>query len=259
MTLFRVKVINMNKESQKKFSHSTPLTVRKFFDYISSMVLDFFFPPRCPICNKYLEERNEIICTECIEKTLNIVRLPDSRPPLKEIWKLTKYKEGTRDMILDLKFNRQFNKLPALEKILDEAINTEPQLLKLLSRVDIAVAVPLHIDREKKRGFNQVEKIFGEWLKRNNIPLDRLLLRTRETAHLYNLNLIERKKEIDGAFKLTEGAEPKVKGKVILIIDDIFTTGTTMSECAKALEKSGALEIYGLALASDFNIINYSS
>lgn len=215
------------------------------------MVLDFFYPPHCPICEKYIENRSEFLCIECSAKILAVEPLKIPKPLLKEIWRLTRYKEGTREILHDLKFNNSTKYLPAIKKILDKVIMSKPEILQLLKKIDVAVAVPLHTDREKERGYNQVELIFNEWLTNQNIAVEKLLLRTRATNHLYDKNADERKKELAGAFATVEGAEVKIKGKRILILDDIVTTGATMSECAEILKSSGASEIYGLALASD--------
>ena len=66
------------------------------------------------------------------------------------------------------------------------------------------------------------------------------------------MNIKERQRELEGAFTLVEGVEKVIKDHRILILDDIFTTGTTMSKCAEILKSNGASDIYGLALASDF-------
>ena len=216
--------------------------------------MDFFYPPKCPVCEKYIEDRNIIICEDCENNILSIATYPDNRPPLKEIWRLTKYKGGTQQLILDLKFNNNLDRIKIIHRILDKALIENVDLIKLIKKIDIATAVPLHNERESKRGFNQVELIFNDWLQQQNISTERLLLRTKATEHLYNLNLKERQKELNGAFALIEVAKDNIKGKRILILDDIFTTGTTMSNCAEILKLNGAAEIYGLALASDFKV-----
>ena len=228
------------------------MAMENIFSYFREMVIDFFYPPHCPVCERYIENRSDILCEECERKILDIRRSPEEMPPLKEIWRLTKYKEGTQQLILDLKFNNKLNGLPAINRIFDKALIKNDELPKLLNKIDIATAVPLHIEREKERGFNQVELIFNDWLNKQNIQMERLLLRTRATDHLYDKNREQRQKEVAGAFSLIEGAADKVQGKRILILDDIFTTGTTMSECAKVLQQNDSAEIYGLALASDF-------
>ena len=228
------------------------MTSKEILNYIYNLVMDFFYPPRCPICERYIENRSDIFCDECKGKILSVERSPKEVTPLKEIWRLTKYKEGTRELIRDLKFNNNLSWLPTINRILDKALVSSVELQKLLTKVDIATAVPLHAEREKKRGFNQVELIFNKWLSQQNIPMEKLLLRIKSTDHLYDKNIEERKKEIIGAFALAEDVTDKINGKNILILDDIFTTGTTMSECAKILQENKAAEIYGLSLASNF-------
>ena len=218
------------------------------------MLLDLFYPPHCSVCEKYIENRRDILCDECTDNILAIEKYHHNVPPLKEVWRLTKYKSGTKPLIRDLKFNKRLNTLIVINKILNKALISNTELSKLLNKIDIATIVPLHKEREAKRGFNQVELIFNDWLSQQNIPIERLLLRIRSTEHLYKFKSSKEKrmKEIIGAFALEEDAVDKIKGKRILILDDIFTTGTTMSECAKILEISGASCIYGLALASNF-------
>ena len=222
------------------------------FEYIRDMVLDFFYPPHCPICERYIENRSDILCEECSSNILNIEYSHDKRLPLKEIWRLTKYKGGTQRIIWDIKFNKKLGELLAINKILQKALSSSIKLKVMLKEIDIATAVPLHINREQERGFNQVEVFFGEWLNQQNISMERLLLRDRDTDHLYDKNRQEREKEVGGAFSMIEDSEVKIKGKKVLLLDDIFTTGTTMGECAKVLKAAGAAEVYGIALASDY-------
>ena len=227
------------------------MSIGKIFGYLRDMVLDFFYPPRCPICEKYIENRRDILCDECEKNILDIECARDTGLPFKEVWKLTRYKGGTQNIIIDIKFNQKLNEVSVIKKILDKVLHSNIKLKTMLEIIDLAVAVPLHEKREQERGFNQVELFFGGWLNQQNIPMERLLLRNRDTDHLYDKNMQERAKEVKDAFSLTEGAEDKIKGKNILVLDDIFTTGTTMGECAKVLKVGGAAEVYGVALASD--------
>lgn len=229
------------------------MKAEEVFKYVRDMVLDFFYPPRCPICERYIENRSDILCDECADNILNIECSHYSSLPIKEVWRLTKYKGSTQRIIWDIKFNKKLDEMSAINKILQKVLSSNIELKEMLRKIDIATAVPLHINREQERGFNQVELFFGEWLNQQNIPMERLLLRDRDTEHLYDKNREEREKEVGGAFSLIEGAEAKIKGKQLLILDDIFTTGTTMGECAKVLRIGGTSEVYGIALASDYH------
>lgn len=225
---------------------------KNIFKLIYGIAIDFLFPAKCAVCEKYIEERSEILCSECSKKILLVSKSRENHESLKEVWRLTKYHEGTRELIRELKFNNKIQTLTAIKMILEVALATSDELKSVLKVIDIATAVPLYSTRERERGFNQVDLIFEEWLRKQNISVEKLLLRIKETKHLYDMSPTKRKTELEGAFAISENVEEKIQGKKILIVDDIFTTGTTMSKCAEVLKLSGATEVYGLALASDF-------
>ena len=208
----------------------------------------FLFPPRCPNCREIVDERYQL-CTACEEKILRVDFYDKRLEPLDKVLRVTRYRGGSRDLLRKLKFDNNLNVLPPLRKILNDVSNRE-EILELLKGVDFAVPVPLHQERLKERGFNQTEEIFGEWLAKKNLPLRNFLIRTRATPKLYNLGKAEREKVLSGAFAAAEQID--LHGKTILIVDDIFTTGTTCRECANVLKSLGAEKIFVLAFAADF-------
>ena len=218
------------------------------WNFLSETLMYIIFPPICPVCKKIVDERGDI-CSSCLEKILRKDFYPNPPAPIEKVMRLTQYRGGTRDLLRKLKFDKSKSSLPTIKKILDN-VSTDAQVTDFLKSVDVAVFVPLHEDRLKKRGYNQVELIFSDWLTAHKVPIENILLRTKKTPHLFDLTPDERKKTLNGAFETVEGAD--VAGKNILIVDDIFTTGATASECAETLKKIGAAKIYVLALASDF-------
>lgn len=218
------------------------------WNFISETLLYIIFPPICPVCKKIVDERGDI-CAKCLEKILRKDFYPNPPAPIEKVMRLTQYRGGTRDLLRKLKFDKSKSSLPTIKKIL-ENVSADAQVTDFLKSVDVAVFVPLHEDRLKKRGYNQVELIFSDWLTALNVPIENILLRTKKTPHLFDLTPAERKETLHGAFETVDGAD--VAGKNILIVDDIFTTGATVSECAETLKKIGAAKIYVLALASDF-------
>lgn len=110
------------------------------------------------------------------------------------------------------------------------------------------VPIPLHPKKEKKRGFNQAEEVAKELSKELNISLgNNILLKIKETRPQVDLEEAERIENPCGAFVVD--AKEKVKDKKILLVDDVYTTGATMEECAKILKEAGAKEVWGVAVA----------
>lgn len=220
-----------------------------FFRELLEALKYFLFPPRCPNCREIVDKSYQL-CAACEEKILRVDFYDRKLAPLDKILRVTKYRGGSRELLHKLKFDNNLNVLPPLKKILDD-ISEREEILKLLSGVDFAVPVPLHQERFKERGFNQTEKIFGDWLAKKNLPLRNFLIRTQPTPRLYKLGKAEREKILSGVFAATE--KINLRGKNILIVDDIFTTGTTCRECAKVLKSLGAEKIFVMAFAADFN------
>lgn len=115
-------------------------------------------------------------------------------------------------------------------------------------KVDMIIPMPIHPNRYNERGFNQAEILCGEIANRYPKLLNNdILIRIKDTPHQTGLNRDNRLLNLSGAFQITN--IKKVKNKKILVIDDIFTTGSTLDECAFALLKAGAKSVQGLCLA----------
>ena len=121
--------------------------------------------------------------------------------------------------------------------------------LKMLGSSDCVVSVPLHRQRLQERGYNQAECIFQEWAREGEMLwLPSVLERRRDTIPQWELKLAERKKNMKGAFVVVDPEQ--VKNKNIILVDDIFTTGITLDECAKVLKQAGASSVHALVVAS---------
>ena len=220
----------------------------KFLQELFGALIYFLFPPRCPNCREMVDERYEL-CETCAAKILRLDFYDRPPAPLERVLRVTKYRDGSQKLLHKLKFDNNLNVVPALKKILDDVSNRE-EVLSLLSGVDLALPVPLHMERFKERGFNQTEEIFGDWLARKNLPLRNLLIRRIATPKLYKHGKAEREKILSGVFAAAEAVD--LRGQHVLIVDDIFTTGTTCKECAKVLKSLGAAKVSVLAFAADF-------
>ena len=219
-----------------------------FLRELFGAIIYLIFPPRCPVCKEIVEERYQL-CGVCAKKILRLDFYSEPPVPLTKVLRVARYREGLQPLLHKLKFENNLNVLPALKKILDNVAERD-EILRLLSGIDFAVPVPLHSERFKERGFNQTEKIFEEFLSKKNIPLRKILIRRVPTPKLYSLGRAERQKILKDVFAAVDVDD--LRGKKLLIVDDIFTTGTTVSECAKVLKSLGAEKISVLALSSDF-------
>ena len=211
-----------------------------------SALLDFFFPPHCPSCHACVERRG--FCQTCARQLIGVRRIMEMgamAEHLTGVWVLAHYRAGVRDLLRALKYRRNMAVLDDLRTILaagEEVLEELPPSL-------LAVPVPLAMQRQKERGFNQTEEIFAPWFAAHGIPFEPILIRTRETMPLYEMMRTERRQELRGAFALVDGAD--VQGKDLLLVDDIMTTGATLTECAHVLRHDGARRVYAIALAGE--------
>jgi ComF family protein len=132
-----------------------------------------------------------------------------------------------------------------LADFMDQALGSEEDLWL---DVDAIVPVPLHPVREKKRGFNQSRVLAKRLSHLKNIDLmDKRLVKVKNIPPQTSLEANERARNVRGAFKVKR--PETIKGKVILLVDDVYTTGSTLRECSLALRKAGAKEVRAVTIA----------
>jgi len=115
-------------------------------------------------------------------------------------------------------------------------------------KCDLIIPVPLCEKRAKERGYNQAELLAHVVSKKVNLEMNnKILLRIKQTPTQVNLSHYERNQNMIDAFKVNN--KKVIKGKTILLIDDVYTTGATIQECAKTLIIAGAKKVYALTAA----------
>lgn len=114
-------------------------------------------------------------------------------------------------------------------------------------RFDMIIPVPLHPTRKRERGFNQAELLAESLSKRADLPLRNVLQRIRYTTTQTAFDRAERMENLHDAFRLRKNAD--VRGLRVLLIDDILTTGSTLSECARVLKAAGAISVHAATAA----------
>lgn len=147
-----------------------------------------------------------------------------------------------RDRIHQFKFGGRLEWIPPLVELLKKAYAGWE-----IPPPEIVLPVPLHLKRLRERGFNQSGLMAKEFARCLGLPVSfDTLVRKNWTDPQTRLNRDQRHINVKNAFEVCEGED--VKGRRILILDDVYTTGTTLSECARMLRKKGALEVYALTV-----------
>ena len=147
---------------------------------------------------------------------------------------------GVRDIVFELKYRG----IRALAP--DVGASMARHLESSRMTPDLVVPVPLHRRRERERGYNQAALLARELSRRVGIPVAPALRRVKDTPPQVDMvGLEERRANIDGAFECVAD----VRGRRILLVDDVVTTGSTMSACASPLKAAGAPKVWGLAFA----------
>jgi len=150
------------------------------------------------------------------------------------------------EAIRRFKYHCQMALWRPLGEIMLAAVN-DPESSLDIKAVDVICAVPLHESRERERGFNQSELLAEVVAEATGKPLKRLLIRTRPTLPQVDLPARSRAANVRGAF--AADLHEVIDGQAVLLIDDLFTTGATMTECARTLRRVGAAEVLVLTLA----------
>jgi ComF family protein len=171
-------------------------------------------------------------------------------PPYVKATAYGSYESGLRELIHLLKYNQVRPAASVLGRMLAETIEDLQPLLA--GNEVLVVPVPLHVRKLRQRGFNQSELIARAALKLQPAATrfqlsTTALLRRRETKSQIGLSRHQRRENIRGAFVVAKPDE--VSGRKVLLVDDVFTTGTTVSECARILRRAGASKVYVATVA----------
>jgi ComF family protein len=149
-----------------------------------------------------------------------------------------------REMIHEFKYGRQIHLRHLVARWLQAALDDERIRG---SRFDIIVPVPLHAARQRERGFNQASLLATLLSAQTSIPSKAVLERIRYTTTQTALDRSERMENLHNAFRLRKNVD--VRSLRVLLIDDVLTTGSTLSECARVLKRAGALSVHAATAA----------
>jgi len=217
---------------------------------------------RLPVCDQCLSSIRPIgsgLCSVCGERLRGPYALSGGsdvlcglcrrlEPPYVKAAAYGSYEGGLRELIHLLKYDGVRPAANVLGRMLAEAIAALP--LPLAGNRVVVVPVPLHPRKRRQRGFNQTELIAHAALKlsgAHRFELQPGMERTRETQSQIGLSRHQRRENLRGAFAVI--APQAICGREVLLVDDVFTTGTTVSECARVLRRAGATRVYVATVA----------
>ena len=208
-------------------------------------LLDLVFPPRCPGCRV----RGVLLCPRCFDQCRTLRWADDSTPVrirrgsalLRTATGLYGYDAPLREAIHLYKYRRRRAMSGPLGTLLVEAL---PDVAR---GCDAVVPVPLHPSRLRERGFNQSTLLAEAAGTALGLPVDERLLRVRATPHQVGSGSRQREANVHDAFGWHA---PETAPRVVLLVDDVLTTGATLRACARALHAAGTREVHGIALAN---------
>lgn len=218
--------------------------------------------PVCPECLDRLQPIQGNVCSICGERVLSsyfqcdedgLRRCPVCRRidrPFHRAIAYGSYEDGLRELIHLLKYNGVRPAADVLGRMLSEILTEVVPSLQ--QPVPLLVPVPLHRGKLRQRGFNQAELIAHAAI-RASISSERfqlapeVLTRVRATHSQIGLTSHQRRENLRGAFAVTHPAQ--VTGREVVLVDDVYTTGTTASECARVLRRAGASRVWVATVA----------
>lgn len=233
---------------------------------IYNSIINFIFPQQCCICKSYLSVDGSI-CLSCLGK-LNLITDPKCDccgfpfefklkgankkllcpRCLKKSYKFDKaisaviYDDFSKQLILPFKHGDKTQYAKTIASIMSMSGR------EIAKQCDYIIPVPIHLTRMLKRKYNQASLISGFLSKMYSKPvLYTTLVRSKATASQGHLSNKERKQNVFGVFSVKNN--DKIKGRNILLVDDVFTTGATVNECAKILKKNGVNKVFVFTFA----------
>lgn len=232
----------------------------------TNVALDQVFPLQCVACNAY----GFALCPNCAQSVLPVphcicltcgrpqveqmascspcrqLNSLQNEPPLLFSRSATLFTSPIREAVHGLKYEKRTELAAILARYLFASFQCYPWI-DLYDLIDAVTPVPLHAQRLEERGYNQaglIAETFSEYVKIPFAPT--LLERHQYTDSQVGKNISERQQNVSNAFRATT----RLDDLVVLLVDDVCTTGATLHACAKALKDAGAIQVYALTLAT---------
>ncbi|AZL16223.1 ComF family protein [Rickettsiales endosymbiont of Stachyamoeba lipophora] len=237
-----------------------------FFIQIFSKFINLTFPPKCLSCQEYTLTSNAL-CSKCWQKIEHIgnnvcvicsdfidhltwdeerlcKRCNKNRPYYNQVIALFFYSDQVKKLVLNYKYKDH----TYLSQYFSSLLLSRLKQLNI-NNIDVITFIPLHIRRLLTRKFNQSGLIAQYLGNKLQLPCKSLLVRKKHTKPQNQLSFLDREKNIYDCFKINTKYQNLIKNKHILLVDDVITTGSTVSEAAKILKNHGAQTVTIVCIA----------
>ena len=234
--------------------------------HLGNALLDLALPPRCHLCRCFIPQTGPIHLCQACRTSLAEVSSPcctvcgrpftgavtdhpcgaclQQHPPWEQARAAFSYEGGCQELIQAFKYRNRFHLRRSLALLIAEQLSR----FAAACQADLLIPVPLHHDRLTMRGFNQALLLAEGLSDRWQLPLLRQgLRRSRNTVSQTRLSAAERAANLRGAFSVPDPAA--IRAKRILLVDDVFTTGSTLAECSRCLLTAGAAAVCCVTVA----------
>ncbi len=207
------------------------------------LFLDLLYPPKCTLCQKLLQKEETDLCADCRKSTDSYISGKEHISFVASSICLWYYEGKVRESLLRFKFSGRRSYADAYARHL------AVRLLDSREQYDLITWVPLSKARLRKRGYDQCQLLAKALSRELGIPALCTLRKIRNNRVQSLLpDAAQRKANVLGVYRSIH--TEAFRGKRVLLVDDIITTGATISECARVLTTDGAARVYGTAVAA---------
>lgn len=208
-------------------------------------ILSWLFPEKCVLCRKILSRDELDLCRKCRREVPEFAKSRRRVKYVDEWTALWYYEKDVRQSLLRYKFRRVIAYAGAYGRLLAMKVSRE-----LPEDIDVVTWVPIGPKRLRKRGYDQSEELAKRIALELELPVQRLLRKPRDNKAQSGISTAEaRRANVLGVYEPAGSC----RDRNVLILDDILTTGSTVSECARVLKTAGAKKVYYAAVAAGRN------
>lgn len=230
-----------------------------------SRLLDFIWPRECEVCHRPVDRPGRYVCSECLmrlpfiptegccrkcgrdvpelDREFRCQDCRESRPSFDRAASALRFAVDAREMLVAFKSKNHL----WLRNDFADWLEATARARFLVEEIDLVVAMPSTWKRRYDRGYNQCDYLAAPLAKRLGVAfVKRAIKRTGNPKRQSTLSEEERKENVKGTFLVRKPAA--VAGKTVMVVDDVMTTGATLSECAKALKVAGAKRVWCISL-----------